>query len=91
MKTIQEKELKERVWEKLIKKKKYKNYSKTGSFYLIDFKNVFDLILKEGRTQKDNEIKEYWNNLIAQDMEANNIIIAFDNFLSSLDNIEVGK
>lgn len=39
-------ELKEKVWRKLIKKKEYKNYAKTGRFYIVEFPIIFNTIWK---------------------------------------------
>jgi hypothetical protein len=39
-------ELKERVWQRLRKKKEYKNYAKTGRFYIVEFPIVFNTIWK---------------------------------------------
>lgn len=40
-------EVRQRVWKRLIKRKAWKGYSKTGRFYIVDFPILFDVCFKE--------------------------------------------
>jgi len=56
MTSKEEEKIRENIWNELIKSEEYRNYGKSGRFYIKEFPIIFRICMKEFKKAKLKEI-----------------------------------